>query len=143
MKPYLILVLIFLLTILQGAFLKLNLVLLIVLTWATFRPPREVILVAFVSGLLLDLAKGMPLGLSSIIFLISCYLLLLYSRRFDSLHPAFLPIFIFLISYCLSLISYRHGFWLESFVLALLALGMRYLLVFFIGRVDQRQIKLQ
>lgn len=143
MKPYLILIPIFFLAILQGAFLKLNLVLLIVLTWATFRPPKEVILVAFTSGLLLDLAKGMPLGLSSLLLLITCYLLLLYRRRFDSLHPIFLPIFVFLISCFLSLISYRHWLWLESLILALLALGIRYLLVFFIGRVSQGQIKLQ
>lgn len=143
MKPYLILIPIFFLAILQGAFLKLNLVLLIVLTWAVFRPSKEVILIAFVSGLLLDLAKGIPLGLSSFLFLISSCLLLLYRRRFDSLHPVFLPTFIFLISYFLSLISYRHWYWLESLVLALLALGIRYLLVFFIGRVDKGKIKLQ
>ena len=142
-KAYLILIPIFFLAILQGAFLKLNLVLLIVLTWATFRPPKEVILVAFVSGLLLDLAKGMPLGLSSLLLLIACYLLLLYRRRFDSLHPVFLPISVFLISNIYYLISNYHWAWLESLILALLALGMRYLLVFFIGRVDRGQIKLQ
>ena len=112
-------------------------------SWSAFRPPREAILVAFASGLLLDLAKGMPLGLSSFLFLIACYLLLLYRRRFDSLHPVFLPIFVFLISYFLSFISYRHWLWLESFILALLALGVRYLLVFLIGRVSQGEIKLQ
>jgi len=143
MKPYLILIPIFLLALFQGAFLKLNLVLLLVLTWATFRPPKEVILVAFSSGLLLDLAKGMPLGLSSLIFLVASYLLLLYRRRFDSLHPVFLPIFVFLASTFYSLIFNRHWLWLESLILALLALGVRYLLVFFIGRVGQGQIKLQ
>lgn len=143
MKQYLILIPIFLLAILQGAFLKLNLVLLLVLFWASFRPPKESLLVAFSSGLLLDLAKGMPLGLSSLILLLTSYILHLYSRRFDSLHPAFLPIFVFFVSYCLSLISYRHGLWQESFVLAFLALGLRYLLVFLIGRVDKEQIRLQ
>lgn len=143
MKQYLILIAIFFLALLQGAFLKLNLVLLLVLTWAAFRPAKEVILVAFASGLLLDLAKGTPLGLSSFLFLISCCLLLLYRRRFDSLHPAFLPISVFLISYLLSLISYGRGLWFESLVLALLALGARYLLVYFVGHIDKGQIKLQ
>jgi len=143
MKPYLILIPIFLLAILQGAFLKLNLVLLLVLTWAVFRPPKEVVLIAFSSGLLLDLAKGMPLGLSSLLLLIACFLLLLYRRRFDSLHPVFLPIFVFLASVLNSLIFNRYWFWLESLILALLALGVRYLLVFLIGRVNQGQIKLQ
>lgn len=143
MKSYLILLPIFFLAILQGAFLKLNLVLLLVLTWAAFRAPKEVLLIAFFSGLLLDLAKGMPLGLSSLVLLVACYLLLLYRRRFDSLHPVFLPVFVFLASTFYFLIFNRYWFWLESFILALLALGIRYLLVFLIGQVGQGQIKLQ
>ncbi len=143
MKQYLILIPIFFLAILQGAFLKLNLVLLLVLIWAAFRPSKEVILIAFSSGLLLDLAKGMPLGLSSLVFLVTSYLLLLYRRRFDSLHQIFLPVFVFLASIFYFLIFNRYLFWLENLILALLALGTRYLLVFLIGRVDRKQIKLQ
>lgn len=143
MKAYLVLLPIFIFALAQGAFLKLNLVLLIVLTWATFRPPKESLLVAFFSGLLLDLAKGTPLGLSSLILLLTSYFLLLYSRRFDSLHPVFLPVAVFLISNLYYLIFYHHWFWFGSLVLALLALGLRYLLVFFIGRVDKEQIKLR
>lgn len=143
MKQYLILIPIFFLALFQGAFLKLNLVFLLVLVWAAFRSPREVILIAFFSGLLLDLAKGMPLGLSSLIFLVTSYLLLLYRRRFDSLHPVFLPVFVFLASTFYYLVFNRYWLWLESLILALLALGVRYLLVFLIGRVDQGQIKLQ
>lgn len=143
MKPYLILIPIFFLALLQGAFLKLNLVLLLVLTWAAFRPAKEVLFLAFFSGLLLDLAKGMPLGLSSLVFLIASYGLLLYSRRFDSLHPVFLPAFVFLASIFYFLIFNRYWFWRESLVLALIALGARYLVVFLIGQIGQRQIKLQ
>ncbi len=143
MKSSLILIPIFILALLQGAFLQFNLVLLLVLTWAIFRPSEEVILIAFASGLLLDLAKGTPLGLSSLFFLVVCYLLLLYRRKFDSLHPAFLPVFVFLSSTIYDLIFFRHWFWVESFILALLALGVRYLLVFLIGQVDRGQIKLQ
>lgn len=143
MKSYLILVPIFILALFQGAFLKFNLVLLLVLAWAAFRSPREVILIAFASGLLLDLAKGTPLGLSSLILLIASYLLLLYRRRFDSLHPVFLPVFVFLSSTIYELVFFHYWFWVESFILALLALGVRYLLVFLIGQVDRGQIKLQ
>jgi len=140
---YLILFLVFFLALLQGAFLKLNLVLLLVLAWATFRPPREVVLVAFASGLILDLALGRPLGLFALVFLLASYLLLLYRRRFDSLHPLFLPLFVFLTAYLLFLFDQRHWFGGSCLVLALLALGVRYLLVFLIGRVDQSQIKLR
>jgi len=143
MKSYLILLPIFILALFQGAFLKLNLVLLLVLSWAAFRPPKESLLVAFFSGLLLDLARGTPLGFSSFALLIAGYLLLLYRRRFDPFHPAFLPVFVFLVSSFLSLIFYRHWFWFESFVLALLALSLRYLLVFFIGWIDKERIRLR
>ncbi|OGV90000.1 rod shape-determining protein MreD [Microgenomates group bacterium RBG_19FT_COMBO_39_10] len=143
MKPYLILILVFMLAVLQGAFLKLNLVLLLVLTWTTFRPVKEAFLVAFLSGLLLDLAKGMPLGLSSLIFLVIVFILSLYSRRFDSLHPIFLPVFVFFSSLVYSFIFYHYWFWLESLILALLALGARYLLVFLVGRIDRQQLRLQ
>lgn len=143
MKNYLILIPIFILALLQGAFLKLNLVLLLVLSWASFRPPKEVILISFFAGLLLDLAKGMPLGLSSLMFLAAGYLLLLYRRKFDSFHPAFLPIFVFLVSSVYSLLFNHHWNWLESFTLAFFALGLRYLLVFFVGRADKEQIKLR
>lgn len=143
MKPYLILLPIFILALFQGAFLKLNLVLLLVIFWASSRPSKEVLLVAFSSGLLLDLAKGFNLGFSSLVFLVVCYVLLLYRRRFDSLHPVFLPIFVCLASIISQRLYTHHWLWLEGFFLALLALGLRYLLVFFIGRVDKEQIKLQ
>lgn len=143
MKNYLILIPIFILALLQGAFLKLNLVLLLVLSWASFRPPKEVILISFFAGLLLDLAKGMPLGLSSLMFLAASYLLFLYRRKFDSFHPAFLPVFVFLASSAYSLLFNHHWNWLESFTLAFFALGLRYLLVFFVGRADKEQIKLR
>ena len=96
MKSYFILIPIFFLALLQGAFLPVNLVLLVVLLWAIIRPPKEVFGVAFISGLFLDLAKGTPLGFSSALLLVTCYLLLLYSRRFDPTHPVFLPLFVFL-----------------------------------------------
>jgi rod shape-determining protein MreD len=143
MKVYLILIPVFFLVLLQGAFLKLNLVLLLILTWAVFRPPREVFLVAFASGLLLDLAKGNPLGVSSLVFLVAAFVLFLYRRRFDPFHPVFLPIAVLLISNLYNQVVNRHWFWLESLLLTLLALGVRYLLVFFIGRVDRGQIKLR
>lgn len=143
MKIYLVLLPIFILALFQGAFLKLNLVLLFVLTWAIFRPPKEVALISFLAGLLLDLAKGTSLGFSSLFFLVASYFLLLYSRKFDSLHPVFLPVFVFLTASAYCLIFNQYWFWQRALVLAFLALVLRYLLIFFVGRVDKRQIKLQ
>jgi rod shape-determining protein MreD len=143
MKAYLILILVFFLALLQAAFLNLNLVLLLVLTWAVFRPPREVTLVAFASGLMLDLALGKPFGFYSLAFLLASFLLLLYRRRFDSLHPLFLPLFVFLAAYLIFLFEKRFWFCGSCFLLAFLALGVRYLLVFLMGQVDRGQIKLR
>ena len=108
-----------------------------------FRPPKEVALISFLAGLLLDLAKGTNLGLSSLFFLIASYFLLLYSRKFDSLHPVFLPVFVFLTASVYYLIFNQYWFWQRALILAFLALILRYLLVFFVGGVDKRQIKLQ
>ena len=143
MKIYLVLLPLFILALFQGAFLKLNLVLLFVLAWTAFRPLKEVALVSFLAGLLLDLAKGTNLGFSSLFFLIASYFLLLYSRKFDSLHPVFFPVFVFLTASIYYLISNQFWFWQRALVLAFLALALRYLLIFFVGRVDKGQIKLQ
>lgn len=94
MKQYLILAPIFLFALLQGAFLQINLVLLAVLLLAVFLPAKESLWIAFISGLFLDLAKGTPLGASSFVLLVTCYLLLLYSRRFNASYPPFLAVFV-------------------------------------------------
>lgn len=125
MKSYLILLPIFFLALLQGAVLPVNLVLLVVLVWAAMRPSKESLMVAFFSGVFLDLAKGTPLGLSSLLLLITSYLLLLYSCRFDPAHPVFLALFVFLASVVYNLTSKHPWHWLEGAVLSLLALLFR------------------
>jgi hypothetical protein len=89
------------------------------------------------------LAKGTPFGLSGLLFLLASYFLILYRRRFDSLHPLFLPVFVFLISSLYSWLIFHHWFWLEILILTSLALGVRYWLVFFLGQINRGQIKLQ
>ena len=86
----------------QATFLPLNLVLWTVILWTVRRPEEKSLYLAFAAGLILDLAKGGALGFSSSIFLITSYILLLYSRRFNSLHPLFLVIFMLLATliYC-------------------------------------------
>ncbi len=134
-----------------------NLVLLAVLVWATIRPMRESLLVAFVAGLLLDLAQGTSLGLSSLIFLIATYILQLYSRKFDPLHPVFLPIFVFrstiiyqlLASPALSAdrpageLTVNYLVWLEALILALLALLVRPLIKYFSLGFERGGIRLK
>lgn len=125
MKSYLILLPIFFLALFQGAVLPLNLVLLVVLIWAALRPAREGLLVAFFSGIFLDLTRGTPLGISSSILLITSYIIHIYSRRFDPAHPAFLVIFVFVFSFAFDLVTSQSWYWLEGAALSLLALLFR------------------
>ncbi|HUS52091.1 MAG TPA: rod shape-determining protein MreD [Candidatus Bathyarchaeia archaeon] len=131
MRSYLILVLFFFLSLVQGAFLPLNLVLVGVLVWAVLRPIKETLIVAFLAGVFLDLALGTPLGLSSLVFLTSSYLLALYARKFDPLYPLFLPAFSFLSFLAYSLVVSGYPDWREGLVLAFLAFLIRPLVKYF------------
>ena len=126
---YLVLLPIFFFALLQGAFLPLNLVLLAVLSLAVLYPMKESLLIAFGSGLFLDLVRGTPLGLSALALLVVCYLLLLYRRRFDPIHPVFLPFFVFFASLGFDLLVGDVWRWQESFFLAGLAFLVRFFLV--------------
>lgn len=142
MKSYLILIPIFLLALLQGAVLPLNLVLLVVLVWTTIKPPKESLVVAFLSGIFLDLAKGSPLGMSSSILLLTSYILHLYSRCFDPAHPIFLSIFVFLSSTVFNLIS-KSPWLIEGIILAFLSLFARPAIKFYQGEVNREKLKLK
>lgn len=136
MKPYLILLPIFFLAVLQGSVLPLNLVLLLVLLWVVFRPIREALVIAFLAGILLDLAKSQTLGVSSLILLGASYLLHLYSRRFNPTHPVFLAIFVFLAATVENLILQEP--WLgEGLILVLLALLIRPVAKFYQESLDR------
>jgi len=131
MKKYLILLVIIFLAILQGSFLSLNLVLLTVLFWASIRSVKEGLLVAFVAGLFLDLAKGSTLGISSFCLLVATSILIIYSRRFDPHHPFFITVFIFLITGFWFLTTEHFFNWQQGLILSLLALLIRMILKFF------------
>lgn len=99
-----IFLLILIFSLLQATFLPLNLVLLAVILHAARWPEKDNLYLAFAAGLILDLATGRILGLSSAVLLITSYVLLIYSRRFNPLHPLFLVIFMILASVAYSLI---------------------------------------
>jgi rod shape-determining protein MreD len=142
MKPYLVLLPIFLLALIQGAFLPINLVLLIALFWAMVRPERETFMVAFLSGLFLDLTKGTPLGFSSVYLLLTSAFVLVYSRRFDPAHPVFLPLVVFLSSLVFNL-ALKEPWLTEGLVLALMALLARPLVRYYHEDVEKDQLKLK
>jgi rod shape-determining protein MreD len=103
----------FFLALLQAVFLPVNLLILLVLAWAAFHPPRSAFFVAFFAGLFFDLTTLGRLGSASLVFLFFTLLLILYRRRFDPNHPLFLPLFVTLCS----LAFHRSFFWLELFIL--------------------------
>lgn len=143
MKRYLMLLLVFFLALLQGAFLPLNLVLLAVLIWTVLKSAKESLIVSFLAGLFLDLAKGTPLGISSFMLLAACYLLLLYRRKLDPLHPLFLPIFVFLSANAYSF-TINHFFnWPEGLILGVLAFLARLMVKRFSVRFGGPEIRLK
>lgn len=143
MKNYSILLIIFVLALFQGAFLSLNLVLLSVLTWAVIRPSKESLLIAFLGGLFLDLTKGTPLGLSGLVFLVAVILVILYRRKFDPLHPVFLPLVVFLSALGYSLVVNRFFDWFEGLILAILALFARLVVRQMATGFDRQGIRLK
>jgi len=131
MKPYLILIPIFIFALLQGSFLSLNLVLMTILVFTAFNSRRQSLWVAFIGGLLLDLAQGTTFGLSSLLFLGLTFLLLLYSKRFEPTHLFFLPFFVFLSVILYSLVIWQQIYLLSSLVLFSLTILVLFILKFF------------
>jgi rod shape-determining protein MreD len=143
MKAYLLLLPVLLLVLLQGSILPWNLLLLLILFRAALKPDGQIFLMAFLSGLLLDLGKGTPLGLSSLVFLFSSLFLFLYSRKFESTHPLFLTIFVFLVNLLSRKIIFGFINWPESLVLASLTLLTAFFWQKWIGRNFEKKIKLR
>ena len=139
---YLILVLILALAILQGAFLPINLVLLTVLVWSIVKQSRDSLLVAFLAGVFLDMAVFLPLGSSSLIFLLVVFFVTLYSRKFDPSHPAFLAIFIF-ISVVLYNLMMQKPWLVEAVLLTGLSMLLRPVLRKYSADFDRDSIKLK
>jgi len=120
MKTYLILMPIFILVVLQSSILPLNLLLALILIRTALKPDRQSFYLAFWSGLLLDLAQGTPLGLSSLIFLLASLFLFLYSKKFEASYAPFLAVFVFLISLLYNWTVFGYLGWQKSLILSIL-----------------------
>jgi rod shape-determining protein MreD len=140
MKSYFILIPIFLFALLQGAFLPLNFVLLTVIFFTVFGEEKTAFLIAFFSGLFLDLAKGIPLGLSAACLLLVSGLLCLYASRFNSRQPLFLAFVSFLSQLFWGKIFQGFWSWEQSLILGGLGLAFGWLLRSFF--LNEREIKI-
>lgn len=128
MKGYLILLPILFLALIQGAFLQINLVLLLVIFWSALKPEKRSLWVAFWAGLFLDLAKGTFLGFSSFYFLVFTFVLILYSRKFNPAQPFFLFTFVFLAASVWNRLNLGFWGWWPALILAGLALVLKVIL---------------
>jgi len=143
MKTYLILIPVFILVVLQSSILPLNLLLVLILIRASLKPDQQSFYLAFWSGLLLDLAQGTPLGLSSLIFLPASLFLFLYSKKFEASYAPFLAVFVFLISLLYYQTVFGYLGWQKSLLLAIIAFLFSFLWRRFVFRVFERKVKLR
>ncbi len=144
MKTYLILIPVFIiLVVFQASILPLNLLLVLILIRTALKPDQQSFYLAFWSGLLLDLAQGIPLGLSGLIFLLATLLLFLYSKKFEPTYAPFLAVFVFLISLLYNWTVIGYLAWWKSLALSILAFLFSFLWQKFIVKVSERKIKLR
>jgi rod shape-determining protein MreD len=90
MRTLLVLIPIMFLAFFEATITSLHLCLLGIILWASLRPSRQALLVAFLAGVILDLLKGQSLGVSSLLFLVISFLIGLYKNRFQAARLAFL-----------------------------------------------------
>jgi len=143
MKYYLILLpAFFVLALFQGAVSSLNLVLLLLLLLLLTQPdPNQLAWLAFISGLLLDLAKGISLGFSSLLFLIFVFLFLAYQRQLKAAHPFFISGFVFLTAVVYSRLALSFWHWRQALILAVLAFFLRPLFLFWYSPKGGKRLK--
>jgi rod shape-determining protein MreD len=143
MKTYLVLIPVFILVVFQASILPLNLLLVLILIRTALKPDQQSFYLAFWSGLLLDLAQGTPLGLSSLIFLLAALLLFFYSKKFEPTYVPFLAVFVFLISLLYNWTVIGYFGWQKSLVLAIITFLFSFLWQKFVVKVSERKVRLR
>jgi cell shape-determining protein MreD len=144
MKNNLILLIsVLVLAVLQGSFLSLNLILLLVLLRMALKPEAKNLWLAFLGGLILDLAKNQTLGLSAIVFLLAAGLIILYSKRFEPAWPPFLAILVLVTDLLWGRWTNGYFNWLPSLILSFLALLISFFWWRFVGRSLNEKIRLR
>lgn len=64
--------------------------------WAQFRSEEEALILALISGMLLDLFLLRPMGVTSLLFLILLWFTMLYKRKYRRYNRIFIAVFAFL-----------------------------------------------
>lgn len=128
---YLILTVIVLLLYFLEAVIFLPLLLLFTIANASLDNLRVAAVFAFISGILMDIGSGRPLGVSSLFLIVISFLVQLYRRRFREESLAFLFIAGFVVTNIFSWVFLRdHGL----YVIAGLFSGI--IVILFVGLLD-------
>lgn len=80
---YLIYLLLFLLIIIESSITTMPWVLMFLIFFAVFVRSEVVFVMAFMSGVFIDILTLRPIGITSIFFLVILFLILLYERKFE------------------------------------------------------------
>lgn len=151
MKKFLIFFVILLVAVFQAMAPRFNLIFLALMTWTVFvvadepdweKAAKDCLLVAFLAGIFVDLAIGNILGATSLGLIIFEYLLLLYARKLNPLHPLLLPIFVFISGLLWSRIELSSWFLPENILLAVAAFTIRTFLIRIFGLGNRGKILL-
>lgn len=116
MKRYYFLAILFALSFLQTTIIPFNLLLLALAAWAFCRSLRELVIFAWLSGLLFDFLSGSPLGLGASFFLVFVTVLFFLRQRF--IHTALEPSIRAVVPLLLTAVFLGQIFWQLFFALA-------------------------
>lgn len=95
---------------------------------------KQVFLLAFFAGLMSDLVFGNLVGFSSFCFLLVCFLIFLYRRKFSSTHLLFQLSFVIFSDWLFTLLT--RGVW--SFKKSLILVFASLIVVLLINRIKGR-----
>ncbi|HUD44000.1 MAG TPA: hypothetical protein VMR41_00470 [Patescibacteria group bacterium] len=107
MRQYIFLVILCLFTFIEGTVTTMPLVLALLIAYAVCTQKEDVYFLAFISGLLIDLFQSRVVGVTSVFFLCSVFLVLLYQRKYEIASYPFIGLSALLLSFFYLLIYIR------------------------------------
>ncbi|MDP3955602.1 MAG: hypothetical protein Q8Q15_04560 [bacterium] len=128
MKYFLLFLALLAIAFLQAVLSLFNFLLVLVLIATFFLPSTWALATAFFAGLIFDLFSGGKVGLSSLGFLFSSFLVIIYNRRFSVQSPFVLVVLTVFFYVVFSLLSAKPIVWFEGLVLVLIMIGLRVIL---------------
>ena len=117
MMQYVFLLLLCLATYMEGTLTTLPIVLALLIPYAVFSKSEAIFFFMFLSGIFLDLMNGQTIGFSSLYFLCSVFILLLYQRKYEIASYPFIVIATSIVSF-FYLLLFVHRYIIEQVVVS-------------------------